>query len=100
MTIQTKIRKIGVLLGGSGLIGGAITHYFKTMTSQEIEILAPNSKKLSLQVPEDIKQYFRKIKPDFIINAAISPIDSDPQLAFETNYIACINLARVALRLS
>ena len=99
MTIQTKARNTGVLLGGSGLIGGAITHYFKTMASQEIEILAPNSKKLSLRVSEDIKQYFKKIKPNFIINAAISPIDSAPQLALETNYIGCINLAKAALSL-
>lgn len=99
MAIVRKSKKTGVLLGGSGLIGGAITYYFKTQFDEDIELLAPNSKKLSLRVAKDIKQYFEKIKPDFIINAAIAAIDSDPLLSFETNYIGAINLAKVALQL-
>lgn len=97
---RTVAKKLGVLLGGSGLIGGAITYYFKKMADQEIELLSPNSKKLSLRVPNDIKQYFKKIKPDFIINSAIASLDSDPQLALETNYIGSINLARAAISLN
>jgi len=93
-------KKVGVLLGGSGLIGGAITHYFKKIVGREMELFSPNSKKLSLRVSNDIKQYFKKIKPDFIINTAIASIDSDPQLALETNYIGCINLARAAISLN
>ncbi len=92
-------KKVGVLLGGSGLIGGAITHYFKKTVNQKIELFSPNSKKLSLRVPNDIKQYFEKIKPDFIINTAIAALDSDSQLAFETNYLGSINLARAAINL-
>jgi nucleoside-diphosphate-sugar epimerase len=92
-------KKVGVLLGGSGLIGGAITHYFKKIASRDIELVAPNSKKLSLRVPDDIKQYFKKIKPDFIINTAIASLDSDPQLSLETNYIGSINLAKAAISL-
>ena len=88
-----------MLIGGSGLIGGAITYYFKTHVDEDIELLAPNSKKLSLRVAKDIKQYFEKIKPDFIINAAIAAIDSDPLLSFETNYIGSINLAKAAIQL-
>jgi nucleoside-diphosphate-sugar epimerase len=99
MPSQDNTKKIGLLLGGSGLIGGAITHYFKTQAGQEIEILAPNSKKLSLRVPHDIKQYLKKIKPDFIINAAIAAIDSGPLIAMEINYIAAINLAKAAIKL-
>jgi len=97
--IDVSTRKFGVLIGGSGLIGGAITHYFKTRPSEEIEILSPNSKKLSLREPGDIKQYFEKYRPDFIINAAIAAIDSDAQLAYETNYLGSINLAKVAMAL-
>ncbi len=92
-------KKVGVLLGGSGLIGGAITHYFKKMANRRIELFSPNSKKLSLRVPNDIKQYLKKIKPDFIINTAISSLDSDPQLALETNYLGSVNLAKAALSL-
>ena len=99
MDIEPKPKKTGVLIGGSGLIGGAITYYFKTHLGEDIELLAPNSKKLSLRVANDIKQYFQKIKPDFIINAAIAAIDSDPLLSFETNYIGAINLAKLALQL-
>ncbi len=98
MTIVISEKKRGLLLGGSGLIGGALTHYFKTESGGEIEVNAPNSKKLSLRVPNDIKQYVQKIKPDFIINAAIAAIGSSPQLAFETNYLGAITLAREAAR--
>lgn len=89
-------RKFGVLIGGSGLIGGAITHYFKTRVGDAYELLAPNSKKLSLRVPEDIQRYFLNHRPDFIINAAIATIDSNPQLAYETNYLGALYLARAA----
>lgn len=95
-TITSK--RYGVLIGGSGFVGGALTHFYKT-TVQNTEILAPSSKKLSLRVPEDIKQYFRHYHPAFIINAAVAPINSNPQMAFETNYLGSINLAEVALSL-
>ena len=51
-------RRIGTLVGGSGLIGGALMHYFKTHVGAEIDVLAPNSKKLSLREPDDIRRYF------------------------------------------
>jgi nucleoside-diphosphate-sugar epimerase len=92
-------RRLGTLIGGSGLIGGALLHYFKTRGGDEIDVLAPNSKKLSLREPDDIKRYFRKNRPAFIINTAIAAIDSDAQLAFEVNYQGAVNLARVALTL-
>jgi nucleoside-diphosphate-sugar epimerase len=94
-----KEGKLGVLIGGSGLIGGALMHYFKTRVGEEIDVLAPNSKKLSLREPDDIKSYFRRKRPDFIINTAIAAIDSDAQMAFEVNYLGAVNLARVALTL-
>lgn len=97
--INVSSEKLGVLVGGSGLIGGAITHYFKTKTAGTIELLAPNSKKLSLREPEDIKRYFKGCKPDFIINTAITALDSDPMLSFETNYLGSIYLAKEALAL-
>lgn len=94
-----KARKLGVLIGGSGLIGGALMHYFKTQVGEEIDVLAPNSKKLSLREPEDIKRYFKRNRADFIINTAIASIDSDAQLAYEVNYLGAANLARVAVTL-
>jgi len=92
-------KKIGVLIGGSGLIGGGITHHFKTKVDDGVDLRAPNSKKLSLRVPEDIKNYITGLKPDFIVNAAIAAIDADPQLAYETNYLGTVNLARMAAAL-
>lgn len=92
-------KRIGTLIGGSGLIGGALMHYFKTHVGDEIDVLAPNSKKLSLREPEDIRRYFRSNRSAFIINTAIASIDSDAQLAFEINYLGAINLARVAVTL-
>lgn len=96
MGIEVIEKKRGVLIGGSGLIGGALGHYFKTKTP-DIEVLSPNSKKLSLRESEDIQLYFDRYRPDFIINAAIASIDSDAQLAFEINYLGSLSLARVAI---
>lgn len=82
------------------MIGGYITHYFKTKAHNEMEIRAPNSKKLSLREPGDITAYCKKFKPDFIINSAIASIDSDPELTLQVNYLGSINLARVAVSLN
>ncbi|GAB4347284.1 MAG: hypothetical protein Kow0089_24840 [Desulfobulbaceae bacterium] len=97
--VDVSKKKFGVLIGGSGLIGGALNYYFKAKASEEFEILSPNSKKLSLREPEDIRQYFKRYRPDFIINCAIAAIDSDEQLTYETNYLGSINLAKVAMAL-
>jgi len=91
--------KLGVLLGGSGLIGGSLMYFFKSKSDQKIDILAPNSKKLSLREPGDIKRYFQQFKPDFLINCAIASLDSNPKLALEVNYLGTFYLARVALEL-
>jgi nucleoside-diphosphate-sugar epimerase len=92
-------KKLGVLIGGSGLIGGSILEYFKAGIEDEFELLAPNSKRLSLRDPKDIQLYLKRYTPDFIINTAITAIDSNPLLTFETNYLGTINLARAAVDL-
>jgi nucleoside-diphosphate-sugar epimerase len=89
-------KRLGVIIGSSGLIGGGLMHYFKTKTSGDIEVLGPNSKRLSLRQPQDIKRYFNKYRPDFIINCAITPLDSDAQLTLETNYLGAVRLAKMA----
>ncbi len=94
MAAKTERRRIGVLIGGSGLIGGTLAHYFKTKTPDEIEIRAPSSKKLSIRDAADIKNYLKRVKPDFVINTAMAALDSDAQLAFEINYLGAVNLAR------
>jgi dTDP-4-dehydrorhamnose reductase len=75
----------GLLVGGSGLIGGYLLHYFKTKTP-EIDVRSPNSKKLSLRQLDDIISYFKRNKPDFVINCAITTIKSDALLSYEVNY--------------
>ncbi|MDH3393857.1 MAG: NAD-dependent epimerase/dehydratase family protein [Desulfobulbaceae bacterium] len=90
-------RRLGILIGGSGLLGGTLMHYFKTKAGDEFDLLVPNSKRLSLREPDDVRRYFRKNRPDFIVNCAIAAIDSDPKLAYEVNYLGAVNLARVAL---
>jgi nucleoside-diphosphate-sugar epimerase len=89
-------KRLGIIIGSSGLIGGALMHHFKTKTSGDIEVLGPNSKRLSLRQPQDIKRYFQKYQPDFIINCAITPLDSDAQLTLETNYLGAVRLAKMA----
>ena len=96
----TPKKRLGVLIGGSGLIGGTLAHYFKTKTVDEIEIRAPSSKKLSVRNTQDIKTYLQRVKPDFVINAAIAAIDSDAQLAFEVNYLGTVNLCRACCALN
>ncbi|HET97107.1 MAG TPA: NAD-dependent epimerase/dehydratase family protein [Desulfurivibrio alkaliphilus] len=98
-TCLGNIVKTGLLVGGSGLIGGGIIHYFKKRADDEFELLAPNSKQLSLRDPEDIRGYCRKFRPEFIINCAIAALDSSPLLAYETNYLGTLHLARVAMEL-
>ncbi len=98
-TCLGNIVKTGLLIGGSGLIGGGILHYFKKQADDEFELLAPNSKQLSLRDPEDIRSYCRRFKPEFIVNCAIAALDSSPLLAYETNYLGTIHLARAALDL-
>lgn len=92
-------RRLAVVIGGSGLVGGTIVNYFKTQTAGDIDVLAPNSKKLSLREPMDIRNYLLDTRPDFIINTAITNIDSNTQLAFEVNYLGALNLARAAVAL-
>lgn len=94
-----SFKKPGILIGGAGLIGGTLMHYFKTRIDPQVDILAPNSKRLSLREPDDIRRYFEKIKPAFIINCAIAAIDSDPQLSYEVNYLGTVYLAKAALEL-
>lgn len=95
----TSPKMKGLLIGGSGLIGGYLLHYFKTKTP-EIDLRSPNSKKLSLRELDDIIGYFKRQKPDFVINTAITAIRSDALLSYEVNYLGSINLARAALALN
>jgi nucleoside-diphosphate-sugar epimerase len=101
LDITTK--RLGVIIGSAGLIGGALMHYFNNKTTDDIEVLGPNSKRLSIRQPNDIKKYVEKYQPDFIVNCAIAPLDSDAQLAFEINYLeinylGAVRLAKMAMQ--
>lgn len=98
-TNSPPAKMLGVLIGGSGLIGGTLAHYFKTKTADSIELRAPSSKKLSIRNASDIRDYLKRVRPDFVINTAIANIGSDSQLAFEVNYLGTLNLARAAAAL-
>lgn len=92
-------KRLGIVIGGSGLVGGTIVNYFKEKCDEQIDILAPNSKKLSIRVPNDIHTYLSTNKPDFIINAAIANINADEQLCFEVNFLGPVILAQAALEM-
>lgn len=91
-----SIKKIGVLIGGSGLIGGTIVDYYKKKHAETIDIRAPSSKKFSIREEEDIRRYLIDVQPNFVINAAMTNLSSDGQLSYEVNYLGSINLARAA----
>ncbi len=77
-----------------------MAHYFKTNTDANVDLRAPSSKKLSIRNAEDIKDYLKRLKPDFVINTAIANIGSDAQLSLEVNYIGTLNMARAAAALN
>jgi len=91
--------RLGIIIGGTGLVGGTIVNYFKDKCPEKINILAPNSKKLSIRVPEDIRSYLATHKPDFIINSAIANINANEQLCYDVNFLGPIILARKAIEL-
>jgi nucleoside-diphosphate-sugar epimerase len=101
VTQKSSSRKklLGVLIGGSGLIGGTLAYYFKTQTSADIDLRAPSSKKLSIRNAVDIRDYLKRVRPDFVINTAIASIGSDAQLSLEVNYVGTLNMARAAAAL-
>ena len=98
-TISKKYSKTGVIFGGSGLIGGTVVNFYKQRRPGIVEMLAPSSKKVSLQNCRDIHNYLLSVKPDFVINSAIANINADPQLSFDVNYVGAINIARAAASL-
>jgi len=95
-----RIPKIGVLFGGSGLIGGTMVNYFKTKRPGIVDIRAPSSKKVSIKNCRDVRDYLLSLKPDFVINTAITNIDAGSQLSFEVNYMGPVNIARAAAALN
>jgi len=80
-------KKLGVLIGGSGLIGGTIVNYYKNQHPETVDIRAPSSKKLSIREENDIRLYLTEVRPDFVINASMANLGSDGQLAFDVNYL-------------
>lgn len=96
---MTTARKVGVVIGGSGLIGGTTVNYFKTRFPESYDIRAPSSKKLSLRQESDIRRYLFELRPDFVINASMANLGASGQLSYEVNYQGAVNLARAATTL-
>jgi len=92
-------RRLGVLIGGSGLIGGTIVNYYQTVHPDDVDIRAPSSKKLSIRQEDSIRRYLQEVQPDFVINAAMANLGADGQLSYEVNYLGPVNLARAATAL-
>jgi nucleoside-diphosphate-sugar epimerase len=94
--MASKIR--GIVIGGSGLVGGAIIFHFHN-NCEAIDVKAPNSKKLDLRSTTDIYNYFELEKADFIVNTAIASLGHGAEGTYKINYLGTINLAKVALAL-
>ncbi len=91
--------RCGVVIGGSGLVGGAITYHFHNKC-EDIHVLAPNSKKLNLRSPSAIPKYFNQECPDFLVNTAIASLGHDTERTYEINYLGSVNLAHAAISLN
>lgn len=91
--------RCGVVIGGSGLVGGAITYHFHNKC-ENIHVLAPNSKKLNLRSPAAIPKYFNQECPDFLVNTAIASLGHDTERTYEINYLGSVNLAQAAIALN
>lgn len=89
----------GVVIGGSGLVGGAITYHFHNKCDN-IQVLAPNSKKLNLRSHAAIPKYFNQECPDFLINTAIASLGQHTERTYEINYLGSVNLAHAAIALN
>ena len=59
-----------VITGGSGDIAIAIANELKNDTSKNYEILLPGRNELDVTDIEIINQYFKKVRPDILINNA------------------------------
>ena len=97
MSPTVNDKRVGIIIGGSGLIGGALLAYLNSC-DLGVEVLAPNSKRLNLAKAESVERYFERYSPAFIINAAIAAIDSSAALAYEVNYSGTLRLAEVAIQ--
>lgn len=89
-------KKVGVVIGGSGLIGGTVVNFYKTYHPDTVDIRAPSSKKLSIREESDIRRYLLEVKPDFVINTAMANLGATGHLSYEVNYKGVVNLARAA----
>lgn len=92
-------KRLGVVVGGSGLIGGTIVAFYQALYPDVVDIRAPSSKKLSIREESDILRYLKEVNPDFVINASMANLDSNGQLAYEVNYLGAVRIARAALTL-
>lgn len=90
-------KRAGIIIGGSGLIGGALLTYLNSC-DLGVDVLGPNSKRLNLAQTESVERYFEHYTPAFIINAAIAAIDSSAALAYEINYSGTLRLAAIAIQ--
>ena len=97
MSSTVNKKRVGIIIGGSGLIGGALLTYLNSC-ELGVDVLAPNSKRLNLAQAESVQHYFEQYTPAFIINAAIAAIDSSAALAYEINYSGTLRLAEIAIQ--
>ena len=88
--------RCGVVIGGSGLVGGAITYHFHNKCD-DIRVMAPNSKKLNLRSHTAVSKYLRQANPHFLVNTAIASLGYDTEGTYEINYLGSLKLAHAAL---
>ncbi|HIK38632.1 MAG: dTDP-4-dehydrorhamnose reductase [Geminocystis sp.] len=77
-----------ILFGCDGQVGREITYVFQNSP----EFLPINRQKVDLNIPQQIQECIREIKPDIVINAAaytaVDKAESEPELAQQINGLA------------
>lgn len=85
-----------LITGGSGLLGSAVSLYFKdyfdvvsTYTSNKIEITGCKTAYLDVRNIKDTQSFVQKLKPDFVVHAAalvgVGICEKQKELAYNVN---------------
>ena len=98
MQLQRPSLRRVLLLGGGGLLGGALA---PNLREAGIDVTAPRSKELDIRDFDELRRWVHDGQPDLLFNAAaqssVDRAESDPDQAYQVNAVGAHNVALAAL---